>query len=68
MLFHVIYSMPENDICVGSAPDQRNRTFSSFEDAKADAISDLEQWIEKIEGGIARLKAAKNISDLHQDD
>ena len=67
MLFHVVYSLPENDVCVGSAPDQHNRTFSSFEEAKADAIDDLERWIEKIEGGIERLKAAKSVKDLNDD-
>ena len=64
MLFHIAYRLPVNDILVGTSPDPKNKTYTSFEDAKADAIIDLQRWVEKIEFGIERLKKATCVSDL----
>jgi hypothetical protein len=64
LMFHVFYGCPDNTIRHGVAPDPRHQTFASFEDAKAHAVKDLEQWIDKIDAGIARLKAATKPEDF----
>ena len=63
MSYHVIFSLPEAAIWEGSGKDA-DSTFDTFEDAKSAAISDLEHWIDKIQGNLAELRAAKTLTDL----
>ena len=64
MPYHVIYSLPEAAVYEGPGDDPDCR-YDTFEEARDAAIaSDLEHWLEAIQGFLADLKAAKSMGDL----